>query len=318
MRLFGFIEGLHQLSDRAVPLLHSDGHAAQQHGLHAFGDIRAQADRIGQRHAAVCNLRGFRRSFAGYEEIQGRAQRIFIGPRVLRSDAAVLLDRSEAGPQRAAQPFHALICARRAEIQQHGLIDFMAQHDVIRADVAVNNAALMNLIQREHDRLHLAVGILPLKTAGALDHMRQRRSCDIFHDGIDGAVGRERVVHLNDVGDVLHVCNHPSFVQRPLAALCKLVAHAGKRLQRNGIPRAGHHFPREILLDRHPAGQIHVKTDIGNAESAVAQHLADQILPFQNHSGKISRPVRPVPVVMAASRTDRSRLRQLGHTAEAE
>ena len=88
--------------------------------------------------------------------------------------------------------------ARDAEVH-HLDAAVLQQHDVLRLDVAVDDAALVRVLQRLQDLHRKVQRLAPLDLALLLDVLLERDAVHIFHDDVLDAVAEADVVHLDDV-----------------------------------------------------------------------------------------------------------------------
>ena len=88
--------------------------------------------------------------------------------------------------------------ARDAEV---GHLDgaVLQQHDVLRLDVAVNDAALMRVLQRLEDLGGEVQHVLPLDDTLTVDILLESDAVDIFHDDILDHIAEADIIDLDDV-----------------------------------------------------------------------------------------------------------------------
>ncbi len=88
--------------------------------------------------------------------------------------------------------------ARNAEVRHlDGAV--LQEHDVLRLDVAVNDAALVGVLQSAEHLCGEMQRILPLDHALALDVFLQGDTVDVLHHDILDHVAEAHVIHLDDI-----------------------------------------------------------------------------------------------------------------------
>ena len=222
------------------------------------------------------------RSAAQQEEVQRRAQRVDVA-RALRRIAHVLLGRAVArgdrrhGRWRRPVGRDALL-ARAAEVDQHGhpaLLGIARQQHVGRLDVAVQDPALMRLLDADQKRLkdphHPILVGLPLRRPGV-----EVAAVEIGHDHEGRALGIEHVVHLDHVRAVdgaqrVGLALEGAQIGLEVAAL----ALVGVDVAVIGAPG---HARRGELLNRNGQRAALAPSHVGAAEPAMAE-LRDPLWP---------------------------------------
>ena len=87
--------------------------------------------------------------------------------------------------------------ARTAEVQAFET-SVRHPHDVVRADVAVDDAGSMEHTDVAHERLQHGEKLLSREPALSLHLVAEGHSVEVFHYEIGRAVGREEILHLDD------------------------------------------------------------------------------------------------------------------------
>ena len=174
------------------------------------------------------------------------------------------------------------IIACRAEIHQLQLAA-LCQHQVIGADVAVDNALGVNDAQTAHDGQHQRHQLLQLKAAARIDVVLEGLAVEELHDDVGGAVCLEVIQNIHDTlflgerSDVLRL------KQEALDALAEKNLSALRHNDSRGLLVGAVRRTRGIkLLDGDALGERGVQTDIGDAEAAFSENLAHQITSRQH------------------------------------
>ena len=215
------------------------------------------------------------------------AHGVFIGPGAQTAPALVLLRGSEAVLQdrlrgvghilSGFRPFH---IANGAEIQQLRAASGV-EHDVVGADVPMDQLRLMDHLQGLHHRAEDPEGLLGGQPAALPGHIgSQVRSLDVLHDDVGSAVLLEEAVYTYHLRHIPEPCQGLGLPKEPLFADVVI----GEHLLRGAVDRGadgafpGDHGVGIELLDRHRHVQIVIPAQIGDAETALAQSPADDIL----------------------------------------
>ena len=176
----------------------------------------------------------------------------------------------------------------------------------------------MDFRQRLHDGRHQADAGAVIHGAFPLQFFQQCFALDEVHDDVGGLILDENGLDPDDTGNTAQLCHFPGFLQEAVEALF----HAG--FLHDGIaPHNGRAaFPAdhagahgEVLFNGDLLLQQQIKADVGNAEAALPQHFAHEILPVQDRSGFQSERLRLHAAVRAAAfRADGLPCRQRVHT----
>lgn len=118
----------------------------------------------------------------------------------------------------------------------------------------------------------------------------------------------EEVVNRDDAGALLELGQGARLVLEALQAVqVPLPRLTGVDRDGAPIPGAGSKVPRQVFLDRELEGEVVVPAEVGDAESAVAEHSADAVAPVKERAdGEIGCWGRR-PALPAAARTGFSR-----------
>ena len=297
-----------QFADRAISILFFDGKVAHQHRFAVWVDIAAQIARYRKFYTAKSG-HSIRRLSGRQRKIQRRAESVFIRPPVLPGETGcVLLHRRISNTQRSR--FHSRIIAeimRRAKVKQNGRPAFPADHDVIGADIPMDNIGLVNSLQIRQQRKQQVGSLLPAERP-ALPHnpAGKRFARDVFHHNINRAVRRKSIVNVHHVRQRIHandgsrLCNGAFFAALETILPIRFIGIGVDRHIRTAIGQPD----RKIFLNRNNAIQKQIPADIGNAETAAAEHLADDILIPKDASGKMALDFDFVLPVMSALGTN--------------
>ena len=98
----------------------------------------------------------------------------------------------------------------RAQVQQDKLAVTL-HHDVVRADVPVNDAVLMDFRQRLHDGRHQADAGAVIHGASPLQFFQQGLALDEVHDDVGGLILDENGLDPDDTGNTAQLCHFPCF-----------------------------------------------------------------------------------------------------------
>ena len=166
-----------------------------------------------------------------------------------------------------------------AEVQEPGPA-VGKDHDIVGADVPVDDVRLMDVLQGLHDGLQELQQLIGLHGAGAADPVRQGLTVEVLHDDICGVVLLEAAADMDHRRLVLEFGQGPGLPEEPGLAGGILLPDLG------GIAAdiAGHrmvtgdHKAGIILLDRHRGLQVGIPAQISDAEAALAQDPAHHIL----------------------------------------
>ena len=163
------------------------------------------------------------------------------------------------------------------------------QHQVIRGDIPVDQAPLMQGGQGPEQGLYHGEELLGGKPAAPLGHQfGEGGALDVFHDDIGGIVGLEEVPHADDDLLLIHLGHGPGFVEEfllaPLKAFPGRAYAVARQLRGYGGVAAGlvHGI---IFLDGHLKLQPQVAADVGDAKTTFPQHPAHQVTVHQHGAG---------------------------------
>ena len=234
---------------------------------------------------------GLFQDLAGQAVPDRGAHGIFIGPGTEAASGMILLDGCEAVFQdRFRGLVQFLLCVRIlhgphcTEVQQFGAATGV-EHDIVRTDVPVDDAALMDLRQRFHHGPQDPEGLFDSQpSAPHPDIFSQVHAPDIFHDDIGGVVLLYEVQDGHDFGDVLELYQRLGFPEEPFPTALEVGD--------SGLAAAFHGVGLSTLAEYGAAGiefldgdaSLHqrVPCHIGDAETALTQYLTD-LVPVPDH-----------------------------------
>ena len=222
-----------------------------------------------------------------YAGVDGGAQRVNVCVGTLLAVAAVLfLGREALLEDDGHLALFIGIITGGAEVHQLHLAA-LCQHDIIGADVAVDNALSVHIGQRFHHRQQQGDKLIGFKTSFGVYVVFQGFAVDIFHNDVGGAVCLEVVQNVYHALLVIKGGDIFGFKQEALNALGEktLLAFGDDDLFGYGVGAVG--SARGIkLLYRDALAQHGVQTYVGDAEAAFAENVADEIFVGEHASGK--------------------------------
>ena len=130
--------------------------------------------------------------------------------------AAVLLHRGVAVLEHDGKAAFVRELARRAEVEQLDLLS--DQHDIVGADVAVDQTLGVDLPQRTEHGHQQAYRVVGRNVAHLLEIALERDAVEVFHDDVDGAVLLEEIAHRHDACLVGEFGEGAGFSQKVLTA----------------------------------------------------------------------------------------------------
>ena len=180
----------------------------------------------------------------------------------------------------------------------------LSQIDVLRLDVAVQEALGVDCTQAVQDRQHELLGLF-LRQAPALmvQVLGERQPLIELHHQIGGVIGLEDLIDAHDVGVVElgqgarlgQELSQPEAQQ--LAILAAVRGHGGP------VGRPPGEIPRQIFLERDAPVQPLIPGEIGDTEPArFAEHPAHQVLTMQQGAQRQEQRRAPGLLVIAAVR----------------
>ena len=158
------------------------------------------------------------------------------------------------------------------------------QHQVVRAQIPVNQAKGVHLLHGGNHRPENLLRSLPVHRPIPEEPGFQGLALHEFHDNIGRTVFLEQVENPHHPGNTIGLDHLPGFLQEHLHSVLPGVKGLLTGIP-GQIPGAGTpaHLPgRIVLLDGDFALQGDIPADIGNAETALAQHPACHVLSGQN------------------------------------
>ena len=156
--------------------------------------------------------------------------------------------------------------------------------DVVGGHVPVDDALLVDGLQGLHDGGEEAHHLPPVDPAPlVLDVGLEADALHILHDEVGGAVLLEVAAHPHDVWVAQKLGQHPGLIQEALQAVAEvLLPLPGEDGDLGGAGDPGGHGLGQELLDGHLDVQHLVQGQVGDAEAALAQHPAQDVLSGQD------------------------------------
>ena len=252
---------------------------------------RAGGSRVGGggQAVAVHPFHGVVGGFPRDAAVKGGGQRVHIGPGALPPFAAVLLFGGIAGfeDHRKALDVGLGDLPRRAEVQQLGAA-VRQHHDVVGADVPVDDAPGVDVLQRADDRQQQADRLGGGQGAVRLQVFFQGHPVQEVHDDVGGAVLLAEVPHADDAGFLIEAGQHPRFAQEFFLVLVE-----GVPVGAQGGEDVGGSLVVAVDIARHVEfldGDLHVQHGvpacIGDAEAALPQYAAHLVPLFDAGAGR--------------------------------
>ena len=281
--VLGVLQGGFQVGEEAAHILVAVrlAHSQALHDNIADGD---GAGRIGigggGQQVAVHPLHSVVGGLAHDAAVEGGRQGIDIGPGTLMALAAVLFLGGVAGFEDDGQALDVGLGhrPRRAEIQQLGPAAIQ-HHDVVGADVPVDDAVGMDPLQRAHHRHQQRHGVGGGQAAVALQVVFQVNAVQEVHDDVGGAVFLTEIPHAHNTGLLIEPGQDPRLAEEFFLVFGEGVpmgAQGGKH--RIGSVVVAVDIPRHVkFLDSHLEVEHGSPAHIGDAEAAFAQHPAHLI-----------------------------------------
>ena len=87
----------------------------------------------------------------------------------------------------------------------------MTHHEIIRADIPVDNAQIMHLGQGFNGREENAPGLIPAQSAVLIHQRLQRSSLRKVHDNVSGIVLGEHLADMDNTADTGNLCHFSRF-----------------------------------------------------------------------------------------------------------
>ena len=276
----GVLQGRFQVGQEAAHILVAVGLAHRQ-ALHDDVADGHRAGRLGGggggQQVAVHPLHGVVGRLAHDAPVEGGGQGIDIGPGALVALAAVLFLGGVAGLEDHRQALDIGLGhrPRGAEVQQLGAA-VGQHHDVVGADIPVDDAVGVHPLQRAHHRHEQGHGVGGSQTPLLFQVVLQGDAVQEVHDDVGGAVLLTEIPHPHDTGLLVEPGQHPGLAEEFLLVFREGVpvgAQGGKH--RVGSVVVAVHVARHVeFLDGHLQVEHGVPAHIGDAETALAQHAA--------------------------------------------
>ena len=181
-----------------------------------------------------------------------------------------------------------------------------------------SNAVLVDLRQRLHDGGHEFDAAVKVHGAVLLQFFQEGLALDEVHDDVGRFVLDENGFYPHDAGNPPKLCHFPGFLQETVEAFLSAgFSHHGAAPHHGGVSLPADHTGAHgiVFLDGDLLLQQQVKADVGDAEAALPQHFAHQILSVQDRTGLQRERLRVHAAVSApAFRTVGDPSRQVVHT----
>ncbi|MPM70223.1 hypothetical protein SDC9_117176 [bioreactor metagenome] len=229
------IERFVELDHALVAVCLQNRHAFEQRFFARGVDGGAECGRRFQFVRAE-TLHRFRRINAGYCTVDGCAERVHVRPGPLHAARAILFFRRVTGLEHDGETAVAAvgIVPRRAEVEQLD-VAFLGDHDVVRADVAVDDARAVHFRKRAHERLHhIEHGCGGELSARVREHLLERFTLDELHYDIRGVVLKEEVLDCHDTRQAVELGEALCFVHKAVASRGKERGFVSKIRQDGG------------------------------------------------------------------------------------
>ena len=296
---------------------------AHTHTVRQNAELRMRQPRLAGQRIVYGAVGGGGRENAGAAIVNRGGHGVNIRPRADLSALAVLLNGAESvlghhlGGLDAAVVSLNVQVLRRAQIQQNQLA-VRPHHDVVRADVPVDNAVLMDFCQCLHDGGHEFDAAVKVHGAVLLQFFQEGLALDEVHDDVGCFVLDENRFHPHDAGNAPKLCHFPGFLQETVEAFLSAgFSHHGAAPHHGGVPLPADHTGAHgiVFLDSDLLLQQQVKADVGDAKTALTQHFAHEVLSLQNRSRFQGEGLRVRAAVGASAfRADGFSRRQRVHT----
>ena len=266
-----------QLLQRLITILLGDGHAFTDH---LADRDRALRDKEMNRPQRIGDQTVHRliRHLPRDAAVQRGAESVDIRPRPLDPLAAVLLLRRVPRLQNHRQTLRVIVrcLPGRAEVQDADLAA-LGQHDIVRADIAVDDPGFMDVFQRDHSRHQKIQRLFPVHGAVFVQPVLQGPAVQILHDDICRLVFLEIILDADDAVFLAEFREHHGLAVKLLAVFperLRLFPNAGDDVKRHcSIPvdETGH----IVFLDRHTCIQDLVPALVGDSETAFSNDPPD-------------------------------------------
>ncbi len=240
-------------------------------------DRRRHQDVLRAAEDALAARDGVERRTAGDRAVARGAEPVDVGPRSLVARVAVVLLERRV-PRRHEDRERVRIAqrlARRSEIQQHRAA-IVADVDVVRLDVAVNEPGVVDQFQSVQDRQENAQQLVLRQRAAPVEQRGEVDAVLEAHHHVCRVVELEHRLHPNDAR-VVEPRQGPRLLDEALEAPSITVTEVvGPRPDR-GIGHARRELDGQVLLDRDPLIEVSVPREIGDPESALPKDPFDYI-----------------------------------------
>ena len=234
---------------------------------------------------------------------------IHIGPGADIAILLVLFRRGKAGLQNGLGivgnadtviPHSAKVQQLHSAARQH--------HNVVRTDVPVNNARLVDPLQALHHRSEGIQHPFRAECTILLHIVLQRLTLEELHNDISSTILRKEVLNPDNLRYIAELCQTLGLPQKPLPVLFEYtVADVFTPGDHSCLGCVTHDKAIGIILfDGHRGLEELVKSHIGDTEAALAQHLTYKVLPLQHRTnGQLVRVILGA-LIKAAVLTERT------------
>ena len=181
----------------------------------------------------------------------------------------------------------------------------LGQHQVVRAQVPVDEARLVDLLHGLDSGTENLLGLAPGHGAGPFQPGFQGFALHKVHDDIGGVVLPEQIPDPDDPGNIIHPGHFPGFLQEHLQPV---LPGGNRRIGFGPDQGLGSGHPADlagwvVFLNGNFSLQGDIPANVSDAEASLAQHPAHQIFPIQNGLGRKGKGVfLPLSGVIAAPR----------------
>ena len=214
------------------------------------------------------------------------AKRVNVRPRTLLAACAVLLRRRKA---RLEQNRHSLVltayvASRRAEVDQLDSA-VICNDNILGTEVAVEDFLSVDLHQRAGNGDEHLLSVVRLHLASVFARvLSQIAAVEVFHNKIGGIILRKIIDNINDYRVILQLIKRFGFFNELFSAVGKdiLGFFICQRIDTVRARIALRILGRHIFLDRAECIFVNILCDVGYAETASAEHLADHVAVIQN------------------------------------
>ena len=158
------------------------------------------------------------------------------------------------------------------------------QHDVIRADISVDQACGVNLLHGGGDAEKDGGRLLPGHGAVVRQAFLQRLAIGEVHDDIRRVVFLKGIADTGNLCNMIHLCHLLGFPDEGIDAASAQILCVGVF---SPDQRGVQHAPADlavgkVFLDGHPLIQHQIPADIGDAKTTLAKHSSNHVSSAEN------------------------------------